>query len=663
MIGFPPPTRSRSMNFPYLFSSIVVGGVTLKNRIFSTGHQTMMAREGLATDALVAYHKARARGGAGLIIMESSRPHASTVTSGYALDASRDVCIAAFAKVAEAVQRHDCRLFGQLSHAGRSMSGSADGALPVAYSASDTPEERFHTRPRKMPQSMIKDVIRAYGEAAVRMQKAGLDGLEILASHGLLPAQFLNPKVNRREDEYGGSGENRMRFLREVISTVRAQVGVDFVLGLRISVDELETDGLEPSQVWDVLRVLDTDGVLDYYNVTAGTMAGPAGSVHVVPPMFVDTGYVAPLAAQVKSIVSKPVFVAGRINQPQIAERVLANGEADVCGMTRAMICDPEMPEKAKAGRLDDIRACIGCNQACIGHMQTGHPISCIQHPETGRELHYGKRQRADNAKKVIVAGGGPGGMKAAAVAAARGHEVVLYERAARLGGQALLAQLLPGRSEFGGIVTNLTRELELAGVSVRTNVEVTRELINAEQPDAVVVATGATAYRPTIEGEEEGHVVDAWQVLRGETNVGARVVVADWRCDWVGLGLAEKLARDGCHVRLAVNGMGAGESLQLYVRNKWIGELHKLGVEIIPYTRLFGVDAETVYLQHTTSGEAVLCGEVDTLVLAQGHESCTALEASLEGFAGDVRFVGDCLAPRTAEEAVLEGLKVGSEI
>ena len=651
------------MNFAHLFSPISVGNVTLKNRIFSTGHMTMMVRNGQPTDDLIAYHEARARGGAGLIIMEASRPHPSAVSGSQSIDASRDDCIPGFAKIAQAVNGHGCRLFGQLAHSGRSMLGSADGSLPVSYSASDTAEERFHIRPRKMPLRMVKEVVTAYGEAAARMQRAGLDGVEVLASHGLLPAQFLNPAVNHRSDEYGGNAHNRMRFLREVISAVRSQVGTDFVLGLRISVDECETGGLEPAQVFELFQVLEDDGVLDYYNIIVGTAAGPAGSVHIVPPMLIETGYVAPMAATAKSIVSKPVFVAGRINQPQIAERILANGEADLCGMTRAMICDPRMPEKALAGRLDDIRACIGCNQACIGHMQTGHPISCIQHPETGRERRYGKRYAVSTVKKVLVAGGGPGGMKAAAVAAERGHDVTLFERDARLGGQALLAQLLPGRSEFGGIVTNLTRELELAGVTVRTNVEVTAELIEAQQPDVVVVATGARVHRPSVEGEDEGHVVDAWQILRGEVNVGSKVVIADWRCDWVGMGIAEKFARDGCHVRLAVNGMGAGENLQLYTRNRWLAELYKLGVEIIPYVRLFGVDSDTVYLQNTTSGEATLCADVDTLVLALGQEASTTLESALLEYPGELHFVGDCLAPRTAEEAVLEGLKVGDII
>ncbi len=652
------------MKFPHLFSPVQVGPVTIKNRIYSTGHMTMMPRDGKVTDDLIAYHEARAKGGAGLIITEGCRPHASAINMAETINGSNDDCIEGLSRLAKVIHGYGCALFSQITHSGRCVLGSSDGSLPVAYSASESHDDVHHVRPRAMPIAMVKEIIESYADAAERAQRAGLDGVEVLAGYGMLPSQFLNPKTNHRTDEYGGSPENRLRFLREMLAGIRARVGAGFALGIRVTTDERDIDGLTPDLVLDVLRELDRDDVLDFYDVATGTAAGPAGQAHVVPPMILDTSYVPSSGAAVKSMVSKPVFLGGgRINQPQLAEQILSNGEADMCGMTRAMICDPKMPEKAKAGHTDDIRACIGCNQACIGHMDAGYVVSCIQYPETGRERIYGERRRIDRVKKVLVAGGGPGGMKTAAVAAERGHEVMLYERAARLGGQALIAQLLPQRAEFGGIVTNLTRELELAGAGVQCNTEVTGELIEQQRPDVVVLATGATPHRPEIPGEEEGHVVDAWQVLKGEANVGARVVIADWRRDWLGLGLAEKLARDGCHVRLAVNGMGAGEALQMYMRHKWVGDIHELGVEVIPYVRLYGMDSDTVYLQHISNGSAVECHDVETLVLAVGHRQNTELEQSLAGYSGDVRLVGDCLAPRTAEEAVLEGLKVGNAI
>ena len=251
--------------------------------------------------------------------------------------------------------------------------------------------------------------------------------------------------------------------------------------------------------------------------------------------------------------------------------------------------------------------------------------------------------------------------MKAAAVLAERGHDVTLFEAAAHLGGQALLAQLLPGRAEFGGIVTNLTREMELAGVTVKPNTPLHRATVERERPDAVIVATGATPRRPAFEGSEDAHVVTAWQVLKGEANIGGRVVIAEWKPDWIGMGVAEKLAREGRHVRLCVDGLMAGQSLPFYVRDEMVGRLHKLGAEIIPYARLFGADEWTVYFQHATSGEPILMEEVDTLVLSQGHERVHGLADELDGTGIAVHIIGDALTPRSAEEAVLDGLKLAT--
>ena len=412
-----------------------------------------------------------------------------------------------------------------------------------------------------------------------------------------------------------------------------------------------------------ICRALATAGALDYVNVTTGSMSGLGGSIHVVPPMEVKTGYVAPQAGSLRAAVGLPVFVAGRINQPQIAEQILASGLADMCGMTRALISDPEMPNKAQAGRTDDIRACIACNQACIGHYHMGYALSCIQNPMTGREAKLGTPAPARPGKRVLVAGGGPAGMKAAVVAAERGHSVVLCEAGRRLGGQALLAQLLPERAEFGGLITNLEREIALAGVEVRLNTPVDLALVETLKAEAVVVATGAKPYAPAIEGRDSGHVVEAWDVLTSNANPGSRVLVADWRCDWVGMGVAERLARDGRHVRLAVNGLHAGQNLPMYLRDLWAAKLHDLGVEIIPYARLFGVDDSAAYLTHIVSGKAIVCEAVDTVVTALGHRSETRLEDELQASGLPIYLAGDCLSPRSAEEAIYEGFLAGRAV
>ncbi len=645
----------------HLFSPIKIRNLEIKNRILSTGHDTTLPTAFVPNDALVAYQQARAEGGVGLIVMQVAGVHETARYTSHLLMATSDDCIPGYRRVAEAVHAHGCALFGQLFHPGREIMESSDGTAPVAYAPSAVPNERFHVMPRPMSLAMIREIIAGYAAAAKRLETAGLDGVEVVASHAYLPAQFLNPRVNLRTDEYGGSFENRLRFTRDVVAAIRAATGPDFIIGLRISGEDKDTDGITDLESLDALVAL--DGAFDYFNVVAGSSASFAGAVHIAPPMAFANGYVAPFAAAAKAKVKAPVFVAGRINQPQDGNQIIANGQADMVGMTRALICDPEMPSKAQAGKLDDIRACIACNQACIGHFHMGYPISCIQHPETGRELTYGKLKPAEKRRKVMIAGGGPAGMKAAAVAAARGHDVTLYEAAPRLGGQALLAQLLPSRAEFGGIVTNLTREMELAGVKVQTRTAVTPDLVAAEKPDVVIIATGAQPRTPEIEGAESAQVVNAWQVIRNEVNIGASVLIADWRCDWIGLGLAEKLARNGCRVRLAVDGYMAGQRVHQYVRDHWVGVLHELGVEIIPYARLYGVDGNTVYLQHATSGAAMVYEDVDTLVASLGHERVSTLEEALAGSGVETHVIGDCLTPRTAEEAVLEGLKIAAAL
>ena len=644
--------------FPHLFQPLTLRGTTLRNRIMSTGHDTTLPTDGTVNAALIAYHRARARGGAGLIVTQVAGVHDTARYTSHLLMATTDDCIPGYRALAEAIHAEGCAIFSQLFHPGREIMESADGLLAVAYAPSVSPNERFHVMPRALDLPLIAEIIAGYAAAARRMWAAGLDGVEVVASHGYLPAQFLNPRVNLRQDAYGGDAAGRLRFLAEVLAAIRAATDARFVIGLRISAGERDDEGLTPAEALEACVALQ-DG-LDYVNVTTGTSASLGGAVHIAPPMAFAPGYVAPDAGRFRKALRVPVFVAGRINQPQEAEAILAAGQADVCGMTRAMIADPEMPAKARAGAVDDIRACIGCNQACIGHFHRGLPISCIQRPETGRELVYGAPSPAARRKRVMVVGGGPAGMKAAVTAAARGHEVTLYDAAPQLGGQVLLAQLLPKRAEFGGIVTNFARELERAQVRIHRGAPVDAALIRAEAPDAVILATGATPRVPDLPTDGEVQIVTAWQILRGEARAGGRVVVADWRGDWIGPGIAERLARAGSRVTLAVAGTHAGEVLPLYVRDTLAADLHRAGVEVRPYLRLYGTAGDTVFLQHTAAGDAVEVEGVATLVLSLGHIPRDELSDTIRALGIELHMAGDCLAPRTAEEAVYEGLKAG---
>ncbi|CAM4082846.1 NADH oxidase [Pseudomonas reidholzensis] len=642
--------------FAHLFEPLQIRGKRLKNRIMSSGHDTCLPSDNQVNERLIAYQRARAEGGVGLIVLQVAGVHDSARYTSHVLMATDDSCIDGYRRLAEACHAHDTVVLSQLFHPGREIMESADGLLAVAYSASAVPNERFRVMPRALDQAMIDAIVQGYASAARRLHQAGLDGVEVVASHGYLPAQFLNPRVNRRSDGYNGGLEQRLRFVREVLAAVRAATDEQFIVGLRISADERDIDGLDEDQSLAAAEALQDQ--LDYVHIVAGTSASLGGAVHIVPPMAIEPAYLAREAGTFKQRLQVPLFVTGRINQPQEAELILARGQADVCGMTRALICDPQMPHKSEHGQLDDVRACIACNQACIGHFHRGLPISCIQHPETGRELQYGAPTQAAVRKRILVAGGGPAGMKAAAVAAARGHEVTLYEAGPQLGGQVLLAQLLPRRSEFGGASTNLQREMQLAGVRVVRNTRVDRALVEREQPDLVIAATGATPYWPELERSGELQVVDAWQVLRNQVSLGRSVLVVDWRSDWIGPGIAERLVREGHQVQLAVNGTHCGESLPLYVRDQMAGELHRLGIPITPYARLYGCDDNTVYLLHTASGEPMIFEGIDSLVLCMGHQPQDSLADELAGLV-PVQRIGDCLAPRTAEEAIHDGLTV----
>ncbi|NRB16659.1 MAG: FAD-dependent oxidoreductase [Rhodobacteraceae bacterium] len=645
-----------SAMFPLLFSPFELKGLEIKNRVFSTGHDTDLCRSGLPTDELIAYQVARAKGGAGLIVIQVVAVHPSALYTSEALQGWHSQIVPEFKRLVDAIKVHGTRVFVQLFHPGRELASRMNGVVKTAWGVSSVPSERFRVVPKTMSTMQIEEVIQAYVDTGMNLVEAGVDGLEIVGSHGYLPAQFLSPVVNTRNDRFGGSYDNRLRFVQEISAKLRAQVPSNIIVGARFSGIEFDEAGMNDDAMFDVCR--DLAPSLDYLNVIGGTSASNSGSIHIAPPMTIENAYMSAFSGKLKqALPDTAVFVAGRINQPHEAEAVLKAGGADMCGMTRAMICDPQMPSKARANKPDDIRACIACNQACIGHAQLGLPISCIQHPESGRELTFGTLPEINRAQNILVVGGGPGGMKAAAVAARMGHNVVLAEQSSQLGGQVKLAQLLPNRAEFGGLITNLSRELTQSGAKVQLNLTVTRGFIEEGQFDHVIVATGSTIELPVFENDGEMTVLSHEQVLTG-SKTGTNVVVFDWRSDWVGIGLVEHLVAQGCRVRMAVNGICAGAAIQSYVRDAAIARLNVAEVEVTPFARLYGVDEDTVYCMHTASQQPIVFEGVDTLVIASAMMPSRILQDELD--AADIAYseIGDAASPRTAEETIFEGLQ-----
>ncbi|MEY9257310.1 2,4-dienoyl-CoA reductase-like NADH-dependent reductase (Old Yellow Enzyme family)/thioredoxin reductase [Brevibacterium epidermidis] len=653
--------------FPHLFEPITLGSTTIRNRIVSSGHDTVLDDHGHIGDDLVAYHEARAKGGAGLIVLQVSGVHETARYTSHVLMATDESSVPGYQAVAEAVHRHGATIFAQLFHPGREVMDGERGMAPRAKAPSDEPQERFKVVPEALSTDEIKDIIAGYGRAAKRIADSGIDGVEIVASHGYLPIQFFNPSVNTRTDEYGGSPENRRRFLAEVAQTVRESVGPDVVVGLRISGEEKTEDGLVATEILNLIEHLDSlraDDVdcLDYFSITAGDSSTLQGAVHIVPSMQIDPGYATSLSEQVKKITDKTVMVAGRINQPHEAETAIAEGRTDMAIMTRAMICDPEIANKSSADNVDEIRACIGCNQACIGHFQQGVPISCIQYPESGRELTFLPRPKVRTRRKVLVIGGGPAGLKAAAVAAEQGDDVVLCEKEPRLGGAVLLAQELPYRSEFGGAATNLSAEAARAGVDIRTSAPATQNLITEVAADHVIIATGAEQRMPALEVADDAFVIGARDYLcEGPDLPAGRVLVTDWKGDWIGLGIALRLAEAGRHVSLATAANFAGAAIQQYTRTLLVSQALRSGrIAFINDARLVGVDADTGYLQSTLC-EVVheVSGVAATIVSAAPR----SVPVDLDFGAASVTVIGDAVAPRTVEEAVYEGLTAATDL
>ncbi|MGH3118063.1 MAG: FAD-dependent oxidoreductase, partial [Gaiellales bacterium] len=462
--------------FQALFTPVKLGPLTLKNRIYSSGHAEAMAEGGRPTERLRRYHEAKARGGCALTIFGgSSSVHPSSPAAAWKQIANHDdSIIPGYRALADVVHQHGCLVFTQLTHLGRRA--QSDPEVSSALLAPSQIPERVHREiPHELEAEQIAELVRVFGEAARRCRDGGLDGIEISMAHNHLIDQFWSPLFNERLDEYGGSLENRMRFAVEVLTEIRRRAGRDFVVGARISGDEFTRGGLTAEDMATIARRLAASGLVDFLSIIGGGAHTFTLQAAAVPNMSFTAGVFVPLAAAIKSAApGMPILHASRIVDPLHADRIVAAGQIDVVGMTRALIADPDLPRKAREGRLDDIRACVGANEGCIDRIYQGKPVTCVQNPATGREAELGDVRPAATARKVVVIGGGVAGLEAARMAALRGCRVVLVEKSAELGGQVLLAARAPARAEYAGIARYLAAQVRKLGVEIRLGVEAT---------------------------------------------------------------------------------------------------------------------------------------------------------------------------------------------
>jgi 2,4-dienoyl-CoA reductase-like NADH-dependent reductase (Old Yellow Enzyme family) len=625
----------------------------LSGRIVSTAHQTGLVERHLPTEDLIAYHEARAAGGAAAIFLEATAVHPTGLLTSHTLGGYLDGITAGYERLARAVQRHGTRLLVQLFHGGREMFAGMPRAPTVAPSA--VPSARLRSEPRALTLAEIDDLVAGFALSAARARDGGLDGVEISMAHGYLVAQFFNPLLNHRDDAYGGDLAGRMRFAVEILRAIRAEVAHDIAIGVRLSANDMAPGGQGPADLAEISTSLRATGLVDFVSLALGHSASYPGSTQIVPPPPEPLDAIAAHLPHDRDAADGVRTIATtRIVDLEHAERLVAAGRADLVGMTRALIADPDLPRKARAGDGHVIE-CIGCNQACIGHYHAGVPIGCVVNPRSGRERRLAPVRR--DARRLLVVGAGPAGVAAAVEAARCGDDVTLIERAPDIGGQLRLAGRAPAHREMWERWRRFAlRELESVGVAPRLGVEV--DAASLDGHEHVILATGASPFVPTLSPAVGPAVLTAWDAIAQPDRVRGPVLVADWGGDWAGLDAAEVLAPAGVEVTLACAATVPGEALQQYHRNLYLARLDEAGVRIRHHLELTGLE-DGPWLRHVFSGRREELGPVGTLVLALGRRPADDLWNALQRRSGATR-AGDVLGPRTLEEAILEGFTAG---
>ena len=644
--------------FPHVFSRFKLGGKTLRNRLVALPAGTRMVEQGLPTVADQEHFERLAAGGVAMIISGATLAHPTSATrSRTGVEAYLDDVVPVMQKKADAVHRHGALLVGQLAHVGRELLGAESDYPPMAPSPLKTPRDPFP--PHEMTRDEIGEIVQGWVLSSENLVAAGLDGLELHAAHGYLVGQFLSQATNKRSDEFGGSFANRTRFLMLLVEAMRATLPDGGILGVRLSAEEEVPGGLDTEQTCRIAELLAESGHVDYLSITHGTRGTYVKDATHPDGVAIDS------ARRIRGACGLPVLVGQRIRDVHLAEQAISRGHADLVGMARALLADPELPRKSEMGRLEEVRSCLGINQDC---RSLDPHLHCAVNAEIGRSRPASVGVRVDRPREVYVIGGGPAGMEAARVAAGRGHQVTLLERGHQLGGAVRVAALSPFRATIGDITDYLSRELRRLRVDVNLGAEVDADDLAdiADLAGHVVLATGSRSGSVDPIGSVPALSVDEVLLSRSLPGDGIAIVVDDGDGFWPAYSAAEKLAMAGMAVTIttaspAIAGRVPHESLGPLLKR--LGQ-HQVCFEPLHVVQGDPTDPQAVLLQPVHGRCQVPPITPDLLVWHAPRSPEDRLAAVARSLVGDrLSVIGDCVTPRRISHAISDGYRAGASI